>query len=234
MSNRRGGWATKRILLTDHLPFVTLAGVVFFVLAMVLALGIGVFRTVEVSVWDQAFSVIRWCVLGYGWYLTGRLLPTYVAHGLTRRAFSAEGGIYLVVASAALALVTTLGYLVEGVLFRSMGWRHIVDEERLFGAPDQVLAILATYWMLYAVWTLAASFYREDGTVPVTLPAALVMVLGSSLAVGYLKVPVIGSYLERAELGALVTVGICAGSLLLGGGLTWSLVRSIPLRTKAG
>ena len=205
MSSRRGGWATKRILLTDHLPFVTLVGVVFFVLAMVLALGIGVFRTVEVSVWDQAFSVIRWCALGYGCYLTGRLLPTYVAHGLTRRAFSAESGIFLAVASGALALVTTLGYLVEGVLFRSMGWRHIVDEERLFSAPDQVLAILATYWMLFAVWTLtgamlAASVYREDGTLLVTLPAALVMLLGSSLAVGYLKVPVIGSYLERAEV----------------------------------
>ncbi|MBE1610546.1 hypothetical protein [Actinopolymorpha pittospori] len=42
------------------------------------------------------------------------------------------------------------------------------------------------------------------------------------------------SPLFEEVLIALLALGICAGSLLLGGGLTWGLVRSIPLRTKAG
>ena len=99
-------------------------------LLLVLTFAIDLRATITESVWDPAVSVVRWFALGYGVYLINRLLPLYVAAGRTRREFLGSVALFLAGAGAVLAALLTLGFALEGVLYRAMDWPHRVATER--------------------------------------------------------------------------------------------------------
>lgn len=116
MSDHADGrpWTIGRLLYATQLPFLLICTAVFAGALLVLTFAIDLRATITESVWDPAVSVVRWFALGYGVYLSNRLLPLYVAAGRTRREFLGSVAQFLVGAGAVLAALLTLGLALEG------------------------------------------------------------------------------------------------------------------------
>jgi hypothetical protein len=124
MSDHADGrpWTITRLLYSSQLPFLLLCTAVFAGAVLVLTFAIDLRVTITESVWDPAVSVVRWFAFGYGLYLLNRLLPLYVAAGRTRREFLGSVAQFVAGAGAVLAALLALGFALEGMLYRALGW----------------------------------------------------------------------------------------------------------------
>ncbi|HLL64166.1 MAG TPA: hypothetical protein VK453_00285 [Micromonosporaceae bacterium] len=235
--NRARPWQIARLLFRTHLPFLLLAWLGFAVFVAVVVAVISLFRPITISGWDGASGVVRWAAAGYGAYLTGRLLPVFIAHGQTRRDFMIQTSVFAAVAVAAYAALATIGYALEGLLYRAVDWPQRFQEDRIFTASDQVLPIFITHAVMLLGWMiagafLAAAFYRLDGGGLVAIPVAILLVATASLAVGYNSLPFVGAFIQRLDAPVIATAVLAAASILAGAGLTWGLVRDVPIKTR--
>jgi hypothetical protein len=236
-NGRHGDWAIARLLFATWLPFLALLWAVFTAAVLVLTIGIDLWGTITRSVWDPAVTVVRWFALGYGLYLVNRMLAVYVAHGRTRREFLRSVAVFLVVAGAMVAALLTLGFAIEGLLYRAMDWPQRVGPGRLFDAPDDYLVIFANYWAMLLVWTavgllLAAGFYRSGGAELVVVGLALAIVVVTGFGIGFNGLPFVGAVVDVADLPLAANLALCLAGLLPAAALTWLLVRDIPIRPK--
>jgi hypothetical protein len=239
MSARTDGrpWSIARLLLATHLPFLLFCWAVFVALVLALTVAIAVWGDITRSVWDPAVTIVRWFALGYGLYLVNRLLAVYVAHGRTRREYLGSMAVFVTVAAAVVAALLTLGFALEGILYRAMDWPHRVEAQRVFDAPDQYPVIFIGYWAMLAVWTtigmmLAAGFYRSGGGELLVVPLALAMAAVSGYAIGFHGLPFAGRIVKLAASPLATALGLCAAALLAGAALLWALVRDIPIRSR--
>jgi hypothetical protein len=233
----RRDWLIAGVLFRFHLPFLALCWLGIVAIVGLVIAGIAIFGTVRVSVLDQSGSIVRWAILGYGTHLTYRLLPTYIAHGLTRREFALQSTVFIAGSAPILAGLVTLGYYLESLLYRANGWTHGVSGDRLYDSPDQYPLVFATWTVLFGVWAmvgafLAAVFYRDDGLGLLALPLGLGILVGAGLIIGHLGLPFLRGTLwdDAPPLGA---VAVCLGAFAVAAALTWVTVRNLPLRNKA-
>jgi hypothetical protein len=235
MSDRAGDrWAIARLLFATHLPFLLLCWAVFAAAVLVLMLAIDLRVSITSSIWDPAVTVVRWVALGYGLYLINRLLPVYVAHGQTRREFAANVAVFLVVATAMVAALLTLGLALELVLYRIMDQ---VSDQRLFDSPGQYPLVFGSYWAMLLIWTtigllLAAGFYRSGGQELMALLLSLAIVVVTEIAFGFNGLAFLGSIVEVGDIPLAGTLALCLAGLLPGVAVTWALVRDIPIRNR--
>jgi hypothetical protein len=230
-------WAIARLLLTTHLPFLVAIWVVVALLVAAITGGFAVFAEVKSSKWDESGSVLRWFALGYGAHLTHRLLPTYIAHGQTRRAFMREVTVFMAISAAVVGALMSVGYALEGLLYRGTGWPQRISPDRLFDSPDQWLRIFLAYWALLLIWAIAgallgAGFYRSNELGAATIVASLVLVGLTAVAVGFAGLPFRLRLPGLANLPLGVSLAMCAAIVLLGIGATWTVVRDLPVGTK--
>lgn len=230
-------WRIARLLFAAHLPFLVLVWAVVAVAVAAVTAGIALLGTVTGSVWDPASSILRWFALGYGTHLTGTLLPTYVAHGQTRRDSMVQITLFVVVATAVFSALMALGYGLEALLYGAMDWPQ--DLQRLFTSATQVPLVLITYWGMFGAWTiagalLAAGFYRSKDVGVVTIPIALVLVIVVGDAVGFPSLPLVGGIIATADMPLPLTIALCAATFLLGVAVTWGFARDLPLRNRTG
>jgi hypothetical protein len=146
-----------------------------------------------------------------------------------------QAALFVVAASIAAGAVLTAMYAVERAVFDRLGWVHEVSDDRLYAGPGDWGLVLLTYSALLAVWAmvgsfLSAAFYRTGGwRLLVALPAIALVVLAGS-AVGVSGLPFAGRLLAVGTgslPGALAGV---AAAVLAGAGLTWAVVRDLPVR----
>jgi hypothetical protein len=238
MSDRAGDrWAIARLLFATHLPFLLLCWAVFAAAVLVLMFAIDLRVSITSSIWDPAVTVVRWVALGYGLYFINRLLPVYVAHGQTRREFAANVAVFLVVATAMVAALLTLGLALESVLYRVMDWPHQVSDQRLFDSPGQYPLVFGSYWAMLLIWTtigllLAAGFYRSGGQELMALLLSLGIVVVTEIAFGFNGLAFLGSIVEVGDIPLAGTLALCLAGLLPGVAVTWALVRDIPIRNR--
>ena len=230
-------WSIARLLLTTHLPFLLLCWVVFAAAVLVLTIGIDLRTTITQSVWDPAVTIVRWFALGYGVYFVNRMLPVYVAHGRTRREFARSMALFVLVAAAMVAALLTLGFALEGVLYRVMDWPQRIPAERLFDSPGQYPLIFLTYWAMLVIWTtigllLAAGFYRSEGWELPVIALALAMVVVTGYGIGFNGLPFVGAVVDVADVPLAGTAALCLAGLLPGVAATWALLRDIPIRNR--
>jgi hypothetical protein len=230
-------WTIGRLLLSTHLPFLMLMWVVFAAAVLVLTVAIAIGGTVSSSVWEPAVAILRWFALGYGAYLINRLLAVYIAHGRTRREVLRSIVVLVVVNAAVLAGLLTIGFALEGVLYRAMDWPHQVSARLLFTSPTQYPLIFVACWGMLLVWTtigvlLAAGFYRSGGWELVVIALALGMVVVTGFAIGFSGLPFVGELVDVAEVPLAATLALCAAGLLPGAATVWALVRDVPIRNK--
>lgn len=232
----RRDWPIAAVLFRYHLPFLVLGWAALMLIVGAVVAGFVAFGSLEVSIVDQSGSIARWFILGYGCHLTYRLLPTYIAQGLTRREFAAQCTVFVVGSAPVIAALMTLAYFLESLVYRANGWPHGVSGDRLYDSADQYPLVFATWTVLFGVWAmvgafLAAAFYRDDGLGLVVLPAGLGILFAAGIVIGYIGLP----FLSRAHWHDPpwpVATALCLGAFALASVLMWAAVRNLPLRNK--
>jgi hypothetical protein len=236
---RRPHWGTARNLFRDHLILLLIVVGVVAVLTAVVGAGIALLGHVSSSVWDPAATLMRWLALGYGIYLFSTALPTHIAHGQTRRNYMVQATLFVAVGAAMVAALLTAGLALEAVVYDALDWTHRISDERLFTSPGQWGLALFSYAAVLFVWCMvggfmSAAFYREDGWALVLLLPAVGLVILVGSAVGVSGLPFLGRALEIDTGSLLWSILASVAGALAGIGLTWAVVRDLPVRRRTG
>lgn len=216
-------------LLRQYRVFLWPIGIVATVAAG-LGLLVDVFTDRAVgSVWEHAGGPVRWVFI-FGLAVTPAILPTYLAHGITRRTFTwaaaVAGGLLVLLLSAFLAV----GFLVERAVYAALDAAQTLDGPHLFTDPVQVHLVLAEYALLasgyfIAGWLVGSVYYRFGGwrgTLALPLTAAPALVVEALFGVGWFGDAVADGTAVAVLLAAAV-VGLALVALRL-------LTRAVPVR----
>ncbi|MER5644296.1 hypothetical protein [Streptosporangium sp. NPDC002524] len=226
-------------LLGAPLIYTALLWAGFYVLVVLLTVGVAMFGTLRISTWEVATQIPRWLALFLGVSLMREFLPLYIAHGQTRRQFGAQAAVTVVLYAPAFSALITLGYLLEALLYNLLDRPQTLMNAHLFSSPTQVPLIFTEYLVQGLAWMVAgalmgAAFYRWQAGGMLSLPFGVALVvLGESAIGGNLRLPFFSS-----TLGLPLTPGVATalaaglGCLLLGLAMTWPLIRDVPLRNR--
>jgi hypothetical protein len=232
-------WPLLRVLLTAHLTFTAILWVLFTVLVIVATGIVAAAGGVSESVLHHAATQApRWLMFGLGIDVISTYLRIQLAHGRTRREFTGQAVGYTVILSGFSAVLVTLGYLLERGVYAVFGWPQKLSRGGLFTAADQYPAIFGTYWLIFLMWTVAGlviglGFFRSPGLGLLTIPLGLAIVLPSVTATRNSGMPIFGDELADLEFGAATVLGASAALFVLGVGLFWAIVRTVPMKSKA-
>lgn len=210
--------------------------------AVVIALVAIFLVDIEISGWEQASQITRWYVGATGVYFTAVYLPLYVTHGITRQEFAAQLPLLVGAFAGTYALLMAAGFGIEAVVYGWLDWPHELVRGHLFETPTQSPIVFLEFLLVGAVWTvggtiMGAAFYRNGFIGTLLIPVALAMV-GLAEAVtgpGYLG-PIGGvvdalSWLAGLSGSIIRAILVCAALVAGGLGITWTLIRDLPVRT---
>lgn len=194
---------------------------------------------IDTSGWEQAAQVARWWAGGLGVYITAFQLPLYVAHGYTRREFATGMPVVIVAFALVFGLLWALGYLIEAGVYGIFDWPQALTGTHLYESPTDFILTFVEFTLVAATWTvggamLGAAFYRNAALGLVLIPVALLLVslVEVGAGAGFIgPLPLFDWWLtDQNSVGAttLVTLGV----MVVGLGLTWVLVRTIPLKQR--
>ncbi|MGI5506824.1 hypothetical protein [Lentzea sp. CA-135723] len=213
-----------RHLTTTVGLFCVLIAAGAFALAIVTPFAVDAFTRVELSSWNVVASQIaRWFLFWVGIYLIHNLLPIAVAHGRTRREFLAGASAFAFVLVLVMALVSWLGFLVEGGIYSAMEW-----------ASDGHASPVA-YFLMFLVWCVtgmfcAAAFDRFGAGGVFSIPIALPL-----LAVTTVEIPGSGNLPFIPDLPSLLGAGwhlVSVAAFLVALAGTWAIARTMPVRVR--
>jgi hypothetical protein len=153
------GTGRVALILGGHLLFYLLVwvgiGVVLFTVNLI---GNGVRGDVYSSLWNGQSTVFQYAVLAGGIVVATGYLPRIVTNGVTRRAAIDGGLVSLVLLAVTGALLTTLVFAVEHVIFSINDWPHVLDNPddlHIYDRPDQYALILVEVTALYLTHAVA-------------------------------------------------------------------------------
>lgn len=235
-------WTFPRRMVEDHLGLAALLWLALLVIVLGVAVGNHIWDSVGGSYWDDAVSSIpQWFVAFMAGYVAYSFLPAQIAHGQTRREFAQEALVYLVVFSAGLAALATIGFGIEAAVFAVMDWPHGIDDGHLFTSSGQVHLIVAEYLIRFLVWsaagfTVGAGFYRSEEAGGGALAVAWIPVAITEFAIGTLYGSPLVLFRFVWDPPALhpvliVAIGLLSFAALVWGG--WKIIRDIPIKTKS-
>lgn len=120
---------------------------------------------VDHSMWDYGTQSPKYFSAAIGITLTPALFTLMIVHGVTRRMFALAGGILLVGAAAAIALLWTVVYQVEHLIYSLAGLTQALANPHLFTKTSQVGLIFTEFFLLIvshevAGWLIGIGFYR--------------------------------------------------------------------------
>lgn len=200
---------------------------------------VGLRGNVESSSWLGLLHLARYALIGGGLIMVTSHLPTYLAHGISRRD-ALRGGALAGAGLAIGAAIVATGLLgVERMVFSLADWPHEVGSgagDHAYTALDQWgLVLLETAGIflahLVAGWLVGAGYMRlgwVGGTM--LLPLALVPAFGVDVVLGGGGFGPLADWLgiERPSLA----LGVPLALVLLGAGcaLAGALLRRLPLQ----
>lgn len=227
-----------RFLFANHLPLLVLTWLGLLVLALGVTFAIALFSNVSSSIWDFAPQLLRWLAIFYGVHFTRELLPLYVTYGQTRRDFMVQISLFFLGGMTVLAGLMTFGYVLEGLLYQFMGWSQVIMGDKLYAQPNDYLLIALSYWVHLVGYTVigafvGAGYYRSDAWGMVTLPFAMLFVVLVTFSIGGNDFPIIGNRIPVLEGTPVVSGLLGLFTVLTGLGVTWWMVRDIPIRTQS-
>lgn len=234
----------SRPIVMRHLLRTQLVGLEFWLagfFAVVLLVGIGIHLVLEVtgSVWSGAIQFLRWYAIGMGVYLTAVYLPLYLAHGRTRREIATGSAAFSFILAVWLGAGVLLGYALEAVLYRMIGWTDLLPDPHPVGSLAEIATTFAEQGVTFLVWLAVgalggAAFYRSAllGLVAVPVGLALLAVPLAVNIIGDSGLSELLPTLTRIADGPPLA-GIAAGlaAALLAMALTWPVIRDTPMRS---
>jgi hypothetical protein len=232
--------------LSLDIPATAFLWTIFAVIVAAVGVAMAGLDAVTGSVWEPAARIPRWFAAAVGASFTWSSLPVYLAHGYTRREFATQMPVFIAGLAATLALLMTVGFAVERILFRAAGLPAVLSRAHLFVSSDQFLLVLAEFLLLLPVWVVSgalvgAGFARNTGLGMLLVPTALVMVTVAEFVAGpgYLAPPIFGLASLVARVlpafgqagGSLPTaLAACVGVFGLGTAGVWAVIHDIPVR----
>lgn len=231
-------WPLLRVLLTSHVSFLFLLWLPAMVVSAAILAGVALWGTVDQSIWHHiATQVPRWVVLGLGTDAITTYLRLNLAHGRTRRDFLRQLWPYVAGMAVALALMITIAYQIERGAFEVLGWEHRTAFPTLFGDTGNILGLFGVFALMLLLWSIAgvmiaAGFTRNILLGVVTIPVGLLIVAPSEVLVGLNGIPLFEQLTEPLRFPLLTALGVSLGGAVLGGLVTWGIVRDIPVRPK--
>jgi hypothetical protein len=196
---------------------------------------IAVWGSMTQSLWINTYAGWqRWPLAGAGFTMIATFLPLFATNGATRRRLAQSAMVTAVVLAVAGAVVITVGYALEALLYRAEGWTHAVSEGgRTIGSVGYP-ALLTMYSVTLAAyfvggWLVAVGVYRLGwwGLVP-GLAAGFALVILVEYLVAVDAAVTQFDVLDRVDgpplaLGAVLAIATTALAAALAGRLTRSI-----------
>jgi hypothetical protein len=189
------------------------------------------------SIWGPMSGIGVWFVGFVGGYYLHYHFPAFVANGQTRRDTAIGASIFGAVLAVVAAVLITIGFAYERVVYAIAGWERGTPDDALYGSYNDYGQILAIQLVTMLMWTvggamIGSSFYRgnERGLVSIVIAIAAVSLVGGSNGVAGPLVFLadragITDNLPLALLVALLATVVLAV-------ITWRNVKQLPLRNK--
>lgn len=194
--------------------------------------------SVTYSIWSVMAGIAIWYVGFVGGYYLHNYLPAFVAAGRTRRISAIEAGIFCGVISLVGAVLVTLGYLWERVVYAIAGWsRGTPDETILYFSFNDYGRILITEVLTMTMWIvggafIGSAFYRSNfrGAIAIAIALIAVNIVGGNSGLGAPTT----FFTRQLDLspGLPLTFVVTTVSIAVLGVLTWWNVKDVPLRNK--
>jgi hypothetical protein len=210
-------------------------------LAFLIQAGVAIFVDITTSGWEIGLSITHWLLLGYGAWAAYRIVPLYVAHGLTRREFLRHLPGWVLVTAALAAVVTAGAYVVERGIYQLMDWPHEVAPSVLWSSPTQFHLVALEHLFLHSTWLivgvfLGAAFYRDGllGTVCLAPAFVILAVEGGTFGsergaqpFGFLM------HVVDPDLPPPLHILVWAAALGIGFAISYAVIRDLPVRTRS-
>jgi hypothetical protein len=236
-------WPLLRHRLRDDVAGALAIAAGFFVFVTFMTVVVANVTEIRISGWEVGTQLVRWFVGAMGGYATGLYLPLYVAHGWTRRDAARQTSVSSAVLALTIAVLVTIGFALESLVYRVAGWPQTIDGDHLFSTADQFGWILVEHALVFPVWIAAgaligAAFQRDSLSGMVSIPVAAAPVVLTEIVVGtgYLG-PFRGRVLTESSLvpgaGSLaLIVPVVLLSVVGLAALTWLVVRNVAIRER--
>lgn len=232
-------WPMLRVMLTAHGWFALIGWVVLVVVTAAVTTGLAIWSHVDYSTWNYtATQVPRWVALGLGFDVITTYLRLHVAHGRTRGDFLRQLWLYLVGLAVLVALLLTVGYVVERGVYALLGWQpRLQAVAPLFESTDDVLGIFGGLTLMILIWTAAgvlagAAFARHVLLGLVMIPLGLLLIAPTELLVGATGVPLFRDTVHALGLTTVAGFGIGVAAIAVACTAIWGILRDIPIRPK--
>ncbi len=125
------------------------------------------------SVWLFTHSVSTVMLGVFGIIMTPMFITMYVANGMTRRNFAIGGAAFILSISLVVALLQTIGFGVEEVIYGSLSIKDSLDRPMVFDSISNGLRVFAvclgTYVAYMTSGLLIGSGYKRFGPIVATL-----------------------------------------------------------------
>ncbi|MGN6482895.1 MAG: hypothetical protein ACTHMX_00695 [Thermomicrobiales bacterium] len=222
----------------DQLAFTALMALGFGLVVAGIVVSIAWRSEVTGSIWEASCNAVPWYAAFMAGYTFFQVVPILIANGKTRRDAAIDAAQVIGAQTLVIALLMTLGYLIEWAVYRWRGWPVDIGGDHLFTRHSQVGIIFWESLLTIAVWSalgafVGASFYRYDaqGWFAV-IPAALILsVVGIFITT---KAPLFENLIEQvlSDVGRSLPVATVASTIAvaISAAILWRIVRDMPLR----
>lgn len=233
-------WRFPRIQLEDQIVLAAIAWILTVVATFGIVLVVDRFFDVTISAWEIAVSVAHWYVgIICGWLMYVHV-PLFVAHGKTRRDAIIETGITAGIVAACAAILMSVGYLIEELVYEWRGWAGAIDADHLFRSRTDFGMILLENVLAFLVWAAVGSFvgislYRSQNAGWLSLvPGALILGLTGSFDRtdgGFFGI--VTRFIPAADITSPVNAALISMvGAALAGGAAWLVARDMSLNNK--
>jgi len=231
---RRFPW----IIASGQIALTLLYAVGFAVAVAAVVISIAWRADVTGSIWEASANVVPWYPAFMAGYTFYQVVPMLIANGKTRRDASLDAAQVIGAQTVVIALLLTLGYLIEWAVYRWQDWPMGIGGDHLFTRHTEVGAIFWESLLTIAVWSalgafIGAAFYRYDVWGWLSLIPALAILSFVGLFITT-RAPFLVIVIElvlgnwgRTLPGATFAVAV---ALVVSGAMLWRIVRDMPLR----
>lgn len=226
--------ANEKQAIVRHVPegiraVMLPTGVALVLIGFALRLVIAIVQSFEENAWISSTSFSKGYLAVVGIVLVPIILPRFVAHGVSRRAFTAGSAAVLAGTAALMAVLVTAAFAVEEGIFALAGRSDVLGEVSMFDSPGQFASVLGTSFLLHSAYFaggwLAGSAYMRFGAHAVVWGGAIglgvVAVSEHFIGLDYEWNPVTSTSVGRltidlpASLGGDITLPYVVGALVV-------------------
>lgn len=146
--------------------------------------------SMDESLWTSVFAGWQqWPMAGAGFTMVVVFIPMMVTNGVTRRRVAQAAAVTMVLLSAFLGAIITLGYAIEARVYEGQAWPHLLRDDGRSAAEVGYPSIFAAHVLYMALvfaagWMVAAVLYRFGwAAVPLGVFAGLASIVALEILV---------------------------------------------------